>query len=183
MPGAPPFRSTRFNAWVTFWFSQTRPHSSALDFPSFCVGDCSALWSALGSFTSRLCPAVSLPGIFCLPGSSRVLLKVLVLPRCSALPISTAMVVWPLLTSAASIWFLNQGYRSRLDGRSPQVRALTFPAPSPHLLLWPLIALGFIVVSQLTRLRSLIWGLCSSSRRFASGFLQTPPHGDALAFR
>ena len=28
----------------------------------------------------------------------------------------------------------------------------------------------------------LICGSCSSSRRFASGFLQTPPHGDALAF-
>jgi hypothetical protein len=66
-------------------------------------------------------------------------------------------------------------------GRPPQVRTLTFPAPLPHLLLWPLVALGFAVSCQLARPHSLLWGSCSSSRRSASGFLQTPPHGDALA--
>ena len=70
----------------------------------------------------------------------------------------------------------------QLGVRSPQVRALTFPASLPHLLLWPLVALDFAVTCQLVRPHSLLWGSCSSSRRFASGFLQTPPHGDALAF-
>jgi len=36
--------------------------------------------------------------------------------------------------------------------RSPQVRTLTFPAPSPHLPHQPLIASGFIVTCQLAQL-------------------------------
>jgi hypothetical protein len=66
------------------------------------------------------------------------------------------MVLWLLLTSAASAWFHNQGYRSRLLGRPPQVRTLTFPAPLPHLLLRPLVASGFVVMCQLARPHSLI---------------------------
>ena len=42
---------------------------------------------------------------------------------------------------------------------------------------------GFVVISQLAQHHGLLLGLCSSSCRFASGFLQTTPHGDALAFR
>ena len=97
-------------------------------------------------------------------------------------PVSTWLVLLPLLTPAASAWPRDLGYHLLwLDDRSPQVRTLTFPAHLPHLLLWPLIASGFVVTCQLARPHSLLCGSCSSSRRFASGFLQTPPRGDALA--
>jgi len=70
--------------------------------------------------------------------------------------ISASLVLWPLLTPAASAWPLDQGYHLLwLDGRPPQVRTLTFPAHLPHLLLWPLIASGFVVLRQLARPRSL----------------------------
>ena len=68
------------------------------------------------------------------------------------------------LTSAASAWSHNQGYRSRPDGRSPQVRTLTFPAPLPYLLLRPLVASGFVVICQLARPHSLIWFVCLRSQ-------------------
>ena len=57
-----------------------------------------------------------------------------------------------------------------------------FPCTLAPFTTQPLIASGFAVSCQLARLYGLRWGSCSSSRRFASGFLQTPPHGDALAF-
>ncbi len=66
------------------------------------------------------------------------------------------MVLWLLLTSAASAWLLNQGYCSQPGGRSPQVRTLAFPAHLPDLLLWHLVALGFAVNCQLARPCSLI---------------------------
>ena len=50
---------------------------------------------------------------------------------------------------------------TRLDDRSPRVRTLTFPAHLPHLLLWPLIALGFVVSRQLARPHSLFMGFVS----------------------
>ena len=156
---------------------------SASGVPSSRAGDGSALWSVPTGFTGFARPVVPLSGEGCLLCSSRELLMVLALSRRSALPISTAMVLWPLLTPAASVWLLNQGYRSSQFGvRSPRVRTLTFPAHLPHLLLQPLIALGFVVSCQLARPHSLLWGSCSSGRSFAYGFLQTPPHDDALAF-
>ena len=100
--------------------------------------------------------------------------------RCSASPPST--VLWPLLTPVPSTQPLGCAYRFRPGDRSPQVRTLTVPVALPDLLLWPLVASGFVVASQLTRPHSLTSGLCSSSHRFVSGFLQTPPRGDALAF-
>jgi hypothetical protein len=42
---------------------------------------------------------------------------------------------------------------------------------------------GFVVIGQLAQPHGLTLGSCSSSCSFASGFLQTPPRGDALAFR
>ena len=87
------------------------------------------------------------------------------------------------LTSAASTWSLNQGYRFRLGRRSPQVRTLAFPAHLPHLLLWPLVASGFAVIGLLPRPHSLLLGSCPSGRMFASAFLQTPSRNDPLAFR
>jgi len=66
---------------------------------------------------------------------------------------------------------------------------LTVSASLSHLLLRPLIALGFLVNYQLARSHSLLWASCSSlvpaqvqaGRRFASSFLQTSPRDDALA--
>jgi hypothetical protein len=75
------------------------------------------------------------------------------------------------------------GLPLRLDDRSPQVRTLTFPVSLPNLLLRLLVASGFVVYCQLTLPHSLSLGLCSSSHRFSSGFLQTSPHGHTLAFR
>jgi hypothetical protein len=46
-----------------------------------------------------------------------------------------------------------------------------------------LIASGFAVCCQLALPHGLLSGLCSSNCMFASGFLQTSPHDDALAFR
>ena len=42
---------------------------------------------------------------------------------------------------------------------------------------------GFVVLCQLTSSLRLIWCSCSSARKFASGFLQTNPRGQALAIR
>jgi hypothetical protein len=55
-----------------------------------------------------------------------------------------------------SIWLLSQGYRLRPGDRSPQVRALTFPAYLPHLLLRLLVASDFVVSSQLAQSHSLM---------------------------
>ena len=41
--------------------------------------------------------------------------------------------------------------------------------------------MDFVVGCPLVQTHGLISGSCSSGRRFASGFLQTPPRGDALA--
>lgn len=68
------------------------------------------------------------------------------------------------------------------DSRSLKVRELTFPAPLPSLLLWPLSASGFVVLCQLARPRSLRLGSCPSSRSSASSFIQIPSHGGAIAF-
>ena len=46
----------------------------------------------------------------------------------------------------------------------------------------PLDGLDFVIHCPLVRAHGLASGSCSSSSRFASGFLQTPPRGDALAF-
>ncbi len=119
MPGAPPLRSTRSSAAIRFWRSQILSHSSALAFPSLRAGDCSTLCSSPAGFTCFACPVVPLSGAFGLPRSSHDLCKVLVLSRCSALPTSTAVVLWPRLTPAASAWPLDQGYLSAQRQVSP----------------------------------------------------------------
>ena len=50
---------------------------------------------------------------------------------------------------------------TRTRRRPPRVRTLPFPAHLPHLLLWPLIALGFVVIGQLARPHSLFMGFVS----------------------
>lgn len=74
-------------------------------------------------------------------------------PQRSALPTGSAVVLRPLLTPAASA----RASRPRVTGlpgisdRPPQVRTLTFPAPSPHLPHRPLVASGFAALGQLAR--------------------------------
>jgi hypothetical protein len=155
MPGAPPFRSTRFNAVRRFSLSKIISHSSVLACSLSRARVTSALCSAPGSFTSFVCPVVLLSRVFCFPWSSLELLNAWP-PSCSALPFSTAKVLPPLLTSVTSIWLLSQGYRLRPGDRSPQVRALTFPAYLPHLLLRLLVASVFVVSSQLVQSHSLM---------------------------
>lgn len=147
-----------------FCLSQTCSHSPALGFPSSRAGDGSALGSPWGGFTAPPRPAVPRSGVGCLPCSSRKLLKLLSRSECSALPAATAPVLWPRLTAATSIWSRDQGYRLRLDDSSPQVRTLTVPAALSHLLLWPLVAWGFVVISQLARPRSLMGFVCLKSQ-------------------
>jgi hypothetical protein len=71
---SPRTRSTHFMAVSKFCLSQTCSHSPVFGFPSSRAGVGSALWSVEGSFTSRLCPVVSISWGFCLPCSSRKLL-------------------------------------------------------------------------------------------------------------
>jgi hypothetical protein len=72
------------------------------------------------------------------------------------------MVLWLLLTPVASVQSLNWSYHLRRpSNRPPQVRTLTFPAPLPHLLHQPLIALGFVVCCQLAPLLQPLMGFVS----------------------
>jgi|WetSurMetagenome_2_1015567.scaffolds.fasta_scaffold178768_2 hypothetical protein len=150
----------------------------ALDFPPSRTAGGSALCEIPAGFTHFDLTGVSLSRIFgfllsppnCSSYSSS---------RCSALPSQggTMASADPCRLNLTS----RSGLLSKPDNRSPQVRTLTFPAPWPGLPLWPLTALDFVVICQLVRPHGLLPGSCSSRRSFASSFLQTPPHSDALA--
>ena len=58
-----------------------------------------------------------------------------------------------------------------------------FPCTLTEFTALPLDGLDFVVACPLVRAHGLLFGSCSSSRKFASGFLQTSSHDDALAFR
>jgi len=66
-------------------------------------------------------------------------------------------------------------------GRSPEVSSTAFRASPPNLRFAPLMEMGFAVTGLLAQRLRLIFGSCSSTRTFATRFLQTPPRGDALA--
>jgi hypothetical protein len=68
-------------------------------------------------------------------------------------------------------------------GRSPEVSSTAFRASPPNLRFAPLLEMGFAVTGLLAQRLRLIFGSCSSTRTFATRFLQTPPRGDALAPR
>jgi len=59
-------------------------------------------------------------------------------------------------------------------------KIIDFPTHLSNLLFQPLVVLGFAVICQLAQPHSFLLVSCSSIRSFASGFLQTPLHGDAL---
>ncbi len=74
--------------------------------------------------------------------------------------------------------------------RPPRIRPATFLAHPPHLRDGPLMTSGFAITGRLARTapphtRSppdhRARAMCSSGRDFASGFLPTPPHDDAVA--
>ena len=72
----------------------------------------------------------------------------------------------------------------RHDSRSPRVRHTTFTLiPAAFTGLPSVQGLDFVVTCQLIRLPCLVCSFYSSGQRFATDFLQTPPHGDALVFR
>ena len=69
--------------------------------------------------------------------------------------------------------------------RSPEVSSTAFRAPPPNLRFASLMELGFAITGPLARRSRLLFGFCPSARspRRPPRFLQTPPHGDALALR
>jgi hypothetical protein len=83
-------------------------------------------------------------------------------------------------------WFLRMAWGHsgllglRMQGLSP-FYTLSVRLAHPNLPLRLLIALGFVVSRQLALPHGLLSDLCSSNCKFASGFLRTSPHDDALA--
>jgi hypothetical protein len=71
--------------------------------------------------------------------------------------------------------------------RSPEIRSTAFCAQPPNLRFASLIDMGidmgFAIIGPLAQRSRLRFGSCTLARAFALGFLQTPPHGDALALR
>src|SRR5262249_42907360 len=65
--------------------------------------------------------------------------------------------------------------------RSPEVSSTVFHAQSLNLRSASLMDMDFVVPRPLVRRSRLMFGFCSSAAAFAPRFLQTPPHGDALA--
>jgi len=66
---------------------------------------------------------------------------------------------------------------------SPEISSIAFHAQPPNLRFAFLIDRGFAIIGPLARRSRLRSGSCTLARVFAPRFLQTPPHGDALALR
>ena len=134
-------------------FGKRQDTISPLAFVGVRAGNCSALWLNPSGFTAFARPAGPLPGevgLLCsfhelpTPGTSAV--RPFPADKCLAGTMASADPCRLSLTFRLGLplpW---------LDDRSPQVRTLTFPAPSPHLPHQPLIASGFVVSCQLARL-------------------------------
>ena len=65
--------------------------------------------------------------------------------------------------------------------RSPGVSSCAFSAQPLDLRLWPLMDMDFVLSRALVRPQRLLSSFCSSARTSDTRFLQTSPHGDALA--
>lgn len=71
------------------------------------------------------------------------------------------------------------------DSTEPQVspdKNVDLPRTLTRFTALPLDDLDFVIACPLVRAHGLVSGSCSFSRGFVSGFLQTSPRGDALAF-
>ncbi|SRR5216683_3415424 len=66
---------------------------------------------------------------------------------------------------------------------SPEISSIAFHAQPPNLRFASLIDMGFATIGPLARRSRLRSGSSTLARAFAPRFLQTPPHGDALALR
>ena len=66
---------------------------------------------------------------------------------------------------------------------SPVISSVAFRAQPPNLRFASLIDMGFAIIGPLAQRSRLRSGSCTLARAFAPRFLQTPPHGDALALR
>ena len=80
---------------------------------------------------------------------------------------------------------LSVPFRHYLDGthcRSPGVSSCAFGAQPLDLRLWSLMDMDFVLSRALVRPQRLLSSFCSSARTSDPRFLQTSPHGDALAF-
>jgi len=74
-------------------------------------------------------------------------------------------------------------HESETCSRSPAISSTAFHAQPPDLRFASLIDMGFAIIGPLARRSRLRSGSCTLARVFAPRFLQTPPHGDALALR
>jgi hypothetical protein len=74
-------------------------------------------------------------------------------------------------------------HESETCSRSPEISSIAFRAQPPNLRFASLIDMGFAIIGPLARRSRLRSGSCTLARAFAPRFLQTPPHGDALALR
>jgi hypothetical protein len=66
--------------------------------------------------------------------------------------------------------------------RSPGVSSCAVGAQPLDLRLWSLMDMDFVLSCALVRPQRLVSSFCSSARTCDTRFLQTSPHGDALAF-
>ncbi len=104
-------------------------------------------------------------------------------PPCrSALLTLTGVILWRRLTPATSSQPLDWGCDFFFAWRqvSPDKNVDLLRALARFTAL-PLDGVDFVVSCPLVRAHRLVSGLCSSSRGFASGFLQTSLHSNALA--
>ena len=72
-------------------------------------------------------------------------------------------------------------YPAGTHRRSPGVGSYAFGAQPLDLRLWPLMDMDFVLSCALVRPQRLLSSFCSSARTWDTRFLQTSPHGDALA--
>src|ERR1700674_4599559 len=100
-----------------------------------------------------------------------------------ALPASSLLL--PLLTPAPRSGCLAASSvpTSGQQCRSPEVSLPAFPTHPPDLPPRLLMVTDFAIKRSLVQALGLISDFCSSGRRFAPRFLQTLPHGNALALR
>jgi hypothetical protein len=72
-------------------------------------------------------------------------------------------------------------YPAGTHRRSPGVSSYAFGAQPLDLRLWPLMDMDFELSCALVQPQRLLSSFCSSARTWDTRFLQTSPHGDALA--
>ena len=162
--------------------SRMAPRNFALDFLPVHTEDCSTLCTIPMGFTRfACCTPAPLPEVFSLLCSSLELLVLPILLMFSPLHLNDChynlgrlLPPQPDITVRVTL----------IVGRqvSPG-KNVDLPCTLAQFTASTLDCSGFVVVCQLAQPHGLTSGSCSSSRSFASGFLQTSLRSDALAFR